>query len=323
MRLALAGATGLVVALTGVIAAPASSVVAPARASIACVAGHDSHVPSVHRLDDTTKVTAADRAAVPEVPDSEQAVPFGQPNSRQAEAGPRLPARVRIPVYVHVIKGTHRGERKIAGPARVRWMLRVLNRGFHGGESRANTPTRYTFVLRHIDYTRREGWYHAYLYGPRNAKMRKGLHRGGKRALNIYLNGGGPPGRPVLGWSTFPWRQRQHTRLDGVAVNWRAMPWGTLRRYHQGDSIIHEVGHWMGLFHTFQGGCTPPGDMVADTPYEREASYACNTHSDSCPDQPGLDPVHNFMDYSWDSCMNQFTPGQVARMDRAFAKYRW
>ena len=101
------------------------------------------------------------------------------------------------------------------------------------------------------------------------------------------------------------------------------MPWGTLKHYLQGDTIVHETGHWMGLFHTFEGGCTPPGDLVADTPYEREPSYACNTHRDTCPDQPGLDPVHNFMDYSWDSCMNQFTPGQVARMDTAFAKYRW
>lgn len=323
MRLGFAAATGLVVAVTGVVAAPTSGAVAPTRAPIVCAAGHGGPIPAVHRLDDTTKVTAADRAAVPEVQASGRAMTFGQPLSQRQAAAPLLPARVRVPVYVHVIKGTHRKERKIAGPKRVRWMLRVLNRGFHGGESRANAPTRYTFVLRHIDYTRRDGWYHAYLFGPRNDRMRTKLHRGGKGALNVYLNGGGPQGQPVLGWSTFPWRQREHPRLDGVAVNWRAMPWGTLRRYHQGDTIIHEVGHWMGLFHTFQGGCTPPGDMVADTPYESEASYACNTHRDSCPDRPGLDPVHDFMDYSWDSCMNQFTPGQVARMDRAFAKYRW
>ena len=48
---------------------------------------------------------------------------------------------------------------------------------------------------------------------------------------------------------------------------------------------------------------------------------ACETTRDTCP-APGLDPVHNFMDYSLDTCMNMFTAGQVARMDVAFAKWR-
>jgi hypothetical protein len=321
-------------ALTGAVLAMASPATAAApgvvRAAVRCSDTPDQPVPKVHRLNDTAEVTKADLDAVPEtaVPRNPSAPPAAlmapllrRPVSQKVD-GVRLPAHVKIPVYVHVIRGTHRTERHTAGPRQVRRMIKVLNKGFHGGESKANTPTRFTFKLRHIDYTKRDGWYHAYLFRPMDKQMRRKLHRGGKRALNIYINGGGPIGQPVLGWTTFPWKQRKHPLLDGVAVNWRAMPWGTLKRYHQGDTIIHETGHWLGLFHTFQGGCKPPGDKVADTPYERTPSYRCNTKSDSCKGKPGLDPVHNFMDYSWDSCMNQFTPGQVARMDRSFVKYR-
>jgi len=315
----LAATAGIAIAAGGVVAAPTAGAVISPRAAVACVAGSGNAAPPEHRLDDTAPVGKADLSAIPET---------GQVSTSArtflrglAEPATTLPATVHIPVYVHVIKGKRRGERSPAGPARVRRMLRVLNNGFHGGQSKANTTTRYVFDLRRIDYTKREGWYHAFLFGPRNNRMRTALHRGGKGALNIYVNGGGPTGQPVLGWTTFPWAQARNPKLDGVAVNWKAMPWGTLKRYHQGDTVIHEVGHWMGLLHTFQGGCTPPGDLVADTPYERDPSYACDTDSDTCT-SPGTDPVHNFMDYSWDSCLNQFTPGQVARMDRAFAKYR-
>jgi len=86
--------------------------------------------------------------------------------------------------------------------------------------------------------------------------------------------------------------------------------------------VIHETGHWLGLLHTFQNGCEGDGDLVADTPAEAEPSFYCETTRDSCPDDPGTDPVHNFMDYSLDSCMNMFTAGQVRRMDVAWTKWR-
>jgi len=333
-------AVGTTVAVSGAVLAiaPRADALAPAdvpvRAAAAvsavapCSTKPNQPVPKVHRLGDTPEVTASDLAAVPEVaaPAPTPAPATVSPLLRRAVSdkvgGVHLPKHVKIPVYVHVIRGVHRTERHTAGPRQVRRMIKVLNKGFHGGESKANTPTRYTFKLRHIDYHKRDGWYHTYLFRPLDKQMRRTLHRGGKRALNIYINGGGPIGQPVLGWTTFPWKQHKHPLLDGVGVNWRAMPWGTLKHYHQGDTIIHETGHWLGLFHTFQGGCKAPGDKVADTPSERYPSYRCNTKADTCKGKPGLDPVHNFMDYSWDSCMNQFTPDQVARMDRSFVKYR-
>jgi hypothetical protein len=200
--------------------------------------------------------------------------------------------------------------------------MKIVNSGYAGGQSVTNHPTRYRFALKAIDYRRRDGWYHAYLNGPRDTRMKQALHRGNAGTLNIYINGGGPHGYPVLGWSRFPWQYQKNPKMDGVNLNVASLPGGRAQRYNLGDTAIHEIGHWMGLFHTFQRGCSATNDMVADTPAEAEPSYYCDTTRDTCLSDPGLDPVHNFMDYSYDSCMYEFTNGQVLRMDSAFEKWR-
>ena len=100
-----------------------------------------------------------------------------------------------------------------------------------------------------------------------------------------------------------------------------ALPGGRAANYNLGDTIIHETGHWLGLLHPWQGGCSEPNDGVGDTPQTAGPSYYCDEDSDTCR-APGLDPIHNFMNYSYDVCLNQFTPGQVARMDRMWAGWR-
>ncbi|KMU91984.1 metalloprotease 1 [Coccidioides immitis H538.4] len=77
----------------------------------------------------------------------------------------------------------------------------------------------------------------------------------------------------------------------------------------------------MGLFHTFQGGCSGQGDYVSDTPPQRSPSSGCPVGRDSCPGG-GVDPIHNYMDYSVDSCMNQFTRGQGTRMSSMWRQFR-
>jgi predicted Zn-dependent protease len=81
--------------------------------------------------------------------------------------------------------------------------------------------------------------------------------------------------------------------------------------YDEGDTVVHEAGHGFGLYHTFEGSCIGGNDdMVDDTEKESLPHYDCVRDS-SCG--LGADPVHNFMDYSPDTCMVGFTEGQKRR----------
>jgi hypothetical protein len=320
VALAVAGTPALIGGPAAAAATAGGSAVAVAPCLTDLVAGSartapaDDDAPRWREHTDHPKVTKADLAALPPVETT--------PRFHMRQVEPRLASRIWIPVYVHVIKGTHRGEGVPAGPKRIKRLIRILNLGFAGDQSGRVVDTRYRFGLRKIDYTKRDGWHHAYFNGPRDQRMKRALHRGNARTLNLYINGGGPKAYPVLGWSRFPWQYRSAPKLDGVSVNMAALPGGKARGYNRGDTVIHETGHWLGLFHTFQGGCGTQGDLVADTPAEDEPSYYCETTRDTCPADPGLDPVRNFMDYSLDSCMTNFTPLQARRMDSAFEKWR-
>jgi hypothetical protein len=148
------------------------------------------------------------------------------------------------------------------------------------------------------------------------------LRRGGNGTLNIYTVDGGP----YLGFAYFPsiLADPAYAKLDGVVLDWRSLPGGTFAIYSEGDTATHEVGHWLALYHTFDGKCGTKGDYVADTPAEFSPAFNCPVGRDSCAgaSQPGLDPITNFMDYSQDSCMYEFTPGQTARMQAAWAAFR-
>jgi hypothetical protein len=144
------------------------------------------------------------------------------------------------------------------------------------------------------------------------------------RFMNVYLC---EPEMGILGSATPPWFYPESHRLNGVYVYTQTLPGGTSRPYNLGHTMTHEVGHYLGLLHTFQGGCGGDGgryrdDSVSDTPAEAVPAKGCPIGRDTCPSQEGLDPVTNYMDYSWDSCMNHFTPGQALRMHVETSAYR-
>ena len=150
--------------------------------------------------------------------------------------------------------------------------------------------------------------------------MKRALRQGGANALNLYSS----TAEAYLGWAYFPKQYSAQPWIDGIVIDWESMP-GTSTtyagRYDLGYTVTHETGHWLGLDHTFQGGCNAKGDHVDDTPAELTPTSGCPAGKDTCSD-PGLDPIHNFMDYSYDSCYTEFTTGQALRMQDQYLAFR-
>ncbi len=202
--------------------------------------------------------------------------------------------------------------------ARVARQVKVLNRAFSGHESTqaANSPFRFRLV--DVDVSVNAAWARMNEGSLAEQHAKRALHEGGSTDLNLYI-GSNSVGQ--LGWGTEPTRYAGQPRMDGIVIARHTMAGGAGGRYSAGDAAVHETGHWLGLFHTFTGGCSKRGDLVADTPAEASPSYDCHVHRNTCG-APGHDPVHNFMDYGYDACMNQFTPGQAARMTQSWEDLR-
>lgn len=218
-----------------------------------------------------------------------------------------------FPVYFHVIKNTA-GAGSISSQ-QIQDQISVLNAAY--------AATGFSFNLVQVITTVNDSWYTAGPGTTAQTAMKTALRQGGKETLNIYANniGGG-----LLGYATFPSSYNSKPKDDGVVLLNASLPGGTAAPYNLGDTGTHEVGHWVGLYHTFQGGCsrnaTSGGDLVSDTPAEKSPAYGCPTGRNSCTNITGNDPITNFMDYTDDSCMNTFSNGQFTRMNAQCTTYR-
>lgn len=132
----------------------------------------------------------------------------------------------------------------------------------------------------------------------------------------------------VAGYARFP--GTVPPALDGIVMRYDVFGdvatcgcSGLLQNYDQGKILAHEVGHYLYLYHTFQGGCTgfgtgncnTAGDLVCDTPQIPVADSGCPTLGSVSSCSTGTSALtNNEMDYTNDVCRNAFTAGQVANM---------
>jgi hypothetical protein len=242
-----------------------------------------------------------------------------------------------VPVVFHII---HENGAENISQAQIMDQLRIVNEDFRkkAGTNGASTDPLATdmeieFRLAQYDPNgnKHDGINRVFSTLTNNAddKVKPLSYWDARKYLNIWVvksinPNTGKPGT-VLGYAQFPWSLNFQTTTDGIVL--RSDQVGTIGSGQQsqaGRTLTHEIGHWLGLYHTFQGGCVggtsincaEQGDWVCDTPPVAEPSFGCNIGRNSCSnDSPNLpDMVKNYMDYSDGTCLNTYTNGQKTRV---------
>ncbi len=221
-----------------------------------------------------------------------------------------------VPIRFHIL---HNGTQGYLPDRQLKAQVALLNRTY--------APALIEFTIADVDLHENDAWFTHEPGTDAEIEMKTELGKDTAGSLNVYT---AEPGGGLLGYATFPWWYADSPQLDGVVLHhasfpepsrpWVQQPWP----YDLGMTAVHEIGHWSGLYHTFQGGCDAPGDDVTDTAYEENAATGCPLKRPSaCSDETRFDPVENYMDYSDDACMKHFTPLQYQRMKDMVSYYRY
>jgi Pregnancy-associated plasma protein-A len=234
------------------------------------------------------------------------------------ENSTRRLAAITIPIYFHCITAREifpsRTVKGTCSPAMLALQLAMLNLAYY--------PDFSFYIADARSYNRPDYYNCDYGNKDQQRRMKEELHQGGMSALNLYTCN---PADGYLGWATLPDGSvgggSGDVKMDGVIIATGTMPGGNAAPFNLGDTATHEVGHWLGLYHTFQGGCSGEGDFISDTPAEATPAYSCDLSRDTCA-SAGNDPVQNFMDYTEDNCLSQFTTNQRERMIAQWNLYR-
>ncbi|KAJ0301429.1 hypothetical protein COL516b_007832 [Colletotrichum fioriniae] len=228
-------------------------------------------------------------------------------------------ASIHIPVNVFLV-GTEEQRNSVKYKTEIRYIGTTLNEGYakHG----ITFGPIETYEVANDTYANMN--YMEHRHG-KTREMQRALRIGGPETLNLYIVPKLDTG--LLGYAAFPDLLTNPFSIVGATGTWfdgdavvigHSALDGTLFA----KAVIHETGHWLGLYHPFQGSCkVPNGDYIPDTPQSRHENYACKA-KDTCPDFPGEDLVWNYMAYSACDKNLSFTPGQALFMRQSWYSFR-
>jgi hypothetical protein len=224
---------------------------------------------------------------------------------------------VEVPVWYHVV---HSGNTGKLTEAEVQAQYEQVNKDFSGEENpqEKGYDMDIKFKFAGSTYTDNAQW-----FGDMDRyedAVKAAVAEDNRYNFNQYF--GNFRGGGLLGFCYFPNSFPESSYRHGCVNLYSSVPGGSSGNYNEGKTTTHETGHGIGLYHTFQGGCNGHGDQWQDTCPQRFSTSGCpNTPAKSCGLQCS-DPIHNYMDYSYDRCMWEFTEGQNERANYQLSTFR-